>query len=314
MSLYPKCECLFSDFCERHIKKKSVHEYRRCQSSDFYRRQQDVYTYGFGLDHAFSETDGLGQLAKNIRSNLTRVYELESEFDKDYVISESDLSNTKLYVIGHRQSKLDSIPNLPYTEKFNLETAHYGKYEKYALAYPDLCENRFYFADIDYPEMVGTVTASWKDKFILPEAQIENFPEWKQAKILFSNKDRNIVLCAFYSKLQKYENENKYFEDFLYDIGLQDLKNVGAWANQIICKREIFQELKEFMVEAMIKLIELNNKCDLFANQKHCKYNLTRYNGRGLGLLAEEISARWFCSRSQDTILDVQQTDSSWYY
>ena len=310
MNRYHKCECVFSDFCERHVKEKTVHEYRRCQSSDYYRRQEDIGTYGFSLDYIF--IDEVDNLVKNIQSNLKRAYVLKKNIDEEYKVDKAQSSNTKLYVLGHSQTKLDSLPELEYTQKINLEQIDYGKYSKYAI--PELCENRFYFYDFECPETVGTVTASWREKYVIPNVQIENFFDWEESKVLFSNPDENIVLCAFSAHLQKYQNKNKYFEDLLYDLGLQDLRNVGVWANQIICKREIFQELKEFMIEAIIKLLDLHKKCDLFSGPQHPKFNLVRYNNRGLGLLAEEISARWFCSREDITTIEVQKINSSWYH
>ena len=310
MKRYRECECILNNFCERHITQKNIHEHRRCQYSDFYRRQKDVEIYGFELDN--NPTDDIGNFVKNIQTNLKRIYGLRQNLNKEYTISQDDLSNTKLYVLGHSQAKLDSLPELEYTQKINLETLDYGKYSKYAV--PQLCENRFYFYDCKYPEIVGTVTASWREKYIVPHVQIENFFDWEETKILFSNLDKKIVLCAFYANLQKYENQNKYFEDFLHDLGLQNLRNLGLWANQIICKREIFKELKEFMVEAIIKLLDLNKKHNLFEGPQHPKFKLARYNNRGLGLLAEEISARWFCSREDITMVEVQKIDPNWYH
>jgi len=68
------------------------------------------------------------------------------------------------------------------------------------------------------------------------------------------------------------------------------------------------------MIEAMIKLLDLNKKYDLFEGPQHPKFNLVRYNNRGLGLFAEEISARWFCSREDITTIEVQKINSSWYH
>ena len=309
MKRYLECECIFSDFCERHVEPKTIHEYRRCKSSDFYRRQKDIMTYGFTLDNLSTEE---GVFVKNIQSNLKRAYVLKKNIDEEYKVDKAQSSNTKLYVLGHSQAKLDSLPELEHTQKINLEQIDYGKYSKYAI--PELCENRFYFYDFECPETVGTVTSSWREKYVIPNVQIENFFDWEESKVLFSNPDENIVLCAFYAHLQKYENQNKYFEDLLYDLELQDLRNTGVWANQIICKREIFQELKEFMIEAIIKLLDLHKKCDLFSGPQHSKFNLVRYNNRGLGLLAEEISARWFCNREDVTLIEVQKINPSWYH
>ena len=211
---------------------------------------------------------------------------------------------SKLSVVDETEENWDHVMDVNLKPMFLMS--------KYAI--PELCENRFYFYDFECPETVGTVTSSWREKYVIPNVQIENFFDWEESKVLFSNPDENIVLCAFYAHLQKYENQNKYFEDLLYDLELQDLRNTGVWANQIICKREIFQELKEFMIEAIIKLLDLHKKCDLFSGPQHSKFNLVRYNNRGLGLLAEEISARWFCNREDVTLIEVQKINPSWYH
>lgn len=312
MKEYRPCECYSYGFCDRHMMNKSISEYKRCLSDLDYRRCLDISYYGSLLGETPSEHE---EFIKRISILISKIEPVSD--------TSRFLDNTNIFILGHLQSDLDSIKDKPFFTKINLENINYGKYSRYALK--GLSESRFYLYDFDTTtnDIVGTLTASWNNKYINSKEVItlEEFSNWSSYKKLCSMNNDSCIVCANYAHLTDCTNSeigNEYFYDLLGTLGILEIKGFGVWSNQVICNKNVMRELKEFMIDAIIKLVQLSKRVDLYKGQLHPKYDLSmkfgkRFENRRLGLLAEEISARWFAAKTDLITIESGKIKSEWY-
>ena len=189
---------------------------------------------------------------------------------KDFVKSQTTqrytIKDVSILCLGHSQAQFDSIKNMPYLKKINLNEIDAGAYSGNEWA-----ESRIYFSKNSLfspdAEFYGTVTASWKFKYEDGD-KIEHFHNWPSTKILLSSKPEDkIVLCADMFCWCKWINDKsccygnriistiispdtcnnkaivrKFLDSFGFDRKVH--KRV-PYSNQIICHKSIYQSLVE---------------------------------------------------------------------
>lgn len=229
----------------------------------------------------------------------------------------------QIFVIGHYDQQFFSIQPRNYLSFINLENITYIKSE---YAHNSLGESRIFLSDsIDYDKynVIGTVSASWNKKYNPYKIDFMlNWPEYSLIERLQHSK--SLVLCASMCKgvyADKKEplwmhNFQKHFrqthinsEDI--ELGLYKITNLkysgirpAPYANQIICHKTLFYDLRDFVRSKIDDIIEYFG---IFP-----KYSVPDQN-RPLAYILEELTMLWWANQQNIDFHSLVKVNPSWY-
>lgn len=261
-------------------------------------------TYYLAMSDKYSKCDKaqISQIHKN--KTIEKYLRQSKEINKDF-------SNVEILCLGHSDAQFDSIHDMPYLKKIDLNHVNAGNYSdnKWAEARAFLDPNLF----SSNAEWIGFTTASWNFKY---EAfsRIDNFHNWDSARVLINSKpDDNIVLCAdiFCPCMWFHEDNNvlsvffdknarELGETFLNLVGLKFEKHVKSpVSNQMILHRTTYNKYYRYLIDNNIF-----DKIDSFVNSIASKYlkqrnddDLIYAHSRVNGYLIEMLTSFWFASQ-----------------
>jgi hypothetical protein len=239
------------------------------------------------------------------------------EYDPEF------LKRTKILLLGHTQNQY-SGENRDYLEFRLLQDLDLGIYRQYQ----NNCfsESRMYLSEIPDTEYVGTVTASWNQKF--DQNRIDEFHNWENTKVLFNSGDRNIVLTSEKSMFKHdcifdlFSDKEivRDFSDFAISL-TGEICNFGLWSNQIICHRSIYLKLQEFHRMAFPLVVEKIHsynlralKCRILHGQDASNLYFTEgFENRKAGLFFEFLTNVWVSCQKDLIILPNASRKKEWY-
>jgi hypothetical protein len=229
----------------------------------------------------------------------------------------ASLINTEIAVLGHSEQQYESIKKQPYLNYRLLQDLQLGDFHKnfqnnaWAEARAYLCDDLFDYNNVDY---VGVVSASWNIKY-MPLAKIDNFHNWSTINNLSNKKT---ILTA--------ELEPFYiWYDILFRIGYtepfevikflhatvkgMDEKRLVPLANQLICHKDIYIEVCDFMKEYVVILKDF---VDSYTDKPFVENNEIT-NQRKYAYLCEAGCMAYLSTRRDWTFVPNTKVDYNWY-
>lgn len=227
----------------------------------------------------------------------------------------------EIAVAGHSPDQFVTINPRSYLKFCMLSELNY---DNITYASNSLGEARVFLANNIFDkntQIVGTVTASWNNKYYPYKIdQIYNWPfQYIFNKILY---DKSLVLCATlctgaYSKnndplwsknfQQHFRNvypNSHWVQDMLYDTtGLvYDGLRPTPYANQIICHKDLYQELCFFVRKHIDKIIEHTSNITYGYDSK-----------RSIAFILEELTMLWWASKTNVQFIPMVDIVPNWY-
>lgn len=236
----------------------------------------------------------------------------------------SSNSYIEIAVVGHDKEKFPKL----HSNILKPAILHELNFDDPIYATNSLGESRFFLANNFFSnaaEVVGCLTASW-DKKYFPN-KLDTIDSWPQAKYFESLRyNENIVLCTTlcYGKYAKPYAPlfEKHFQDhfrtvwknteeitdILYNItGFKyDNGNVAPYANQIICNKNLFIKLCNFIKSIINDII---NHIGLYPKF----FGVDVDPNRTLAYIMEEVTMLWWSKQTNIQYIQCAKITPGWY-
>ena len=240
------------------------------------------------------------------------------------------IDNIRIVACGHKDEQEKLFHPRSYLKFYNLNKLEYSDPR---FASNSLGEARLFLADNIYEnidsDILGCVTASWDTKY--KPLKIDSMMNWPMINKIM-NADDSTVFCASlcYGKRARAHapswetNFQKHFrldypgtefiEEKIFKItGLKyDMQNLCPYANQIICRRELFLHFKGYMKNIAPTIIDEFGLDFQFPKESvagSCCYD----KRRSLAYVLEEVSMLWWANQQNLKYFPVCQIADNWY-
>lgn len=226
-----------------------------------------------------------------------------------------DLSRFEIAVLGHSEKQYLNIKPKIYLkflmlQNLDLNPYNYLQNNTFSESRAYVCKNLFNYNNIDY---VGTVTASWNYKYLYKLEELHNL---QLIKKLIKYNIRDTIICANAQKLNFWKNgfltnmgfdEDKVHSFIAQYIGHNinfNSNKILPLSNQIICHKDIFIKLSNFMLKFMLTLNDYAKIYNLS--------NKSQTSNRSLGYICEYMSMVWF-EKQDYFIYPIAEMNNEWY-
>jgi len=234
-----------------------------------------------------------------------------------------DINNIEILCLGHSSQQFDSIKDVDYITKVDLNIIDAGNYSEnhWAEARAFISNNKLFRKKTDF---IGFTTASWNLKYE-SFCRIDNFHNWHNSSLL----SNNTVLCAdMFCPCEWFKDGNNILSSFFREkhkmlaqkllssvnLGWDKHKNV-PYSNQMIAHKDVYLKYREFLLSNNV-FAKVKNFMDSFAykykydtkNEIRDRYHYPKI----YAYLVEMITCFWYLNQDLLYIPNAERREE-WY-